>query len=144
MEKQIYNSKIDWWITAVILFTVAISFIGPLIDGESYMIGAIMAFLLLSLEIGMFASVKYQIKERKLGIRNGLYRWDWYPVDQIKDLKKTRSILTAPALSFNRIAIRFTDKKILKSSLPLEISPKDRDNFIATLKEINPKITILK
>lgn len=144
MEKQIYNSKIDWWITAVILFTVAISFIGPLIDGESYMIGAIMAFLLLSLEIGMFASVKYQIKERKLGIRNGLYRWDWYPVDQIKDLKKTHSILTAPALSFDRIAIRFTDKKILKSSLPLEISPKDRDNFIATLKEINPKITILK
>lgn len=41
-----------------------------------------------------------------------------------------------------RVSIKFTDRSVLKSSMPLEISPKDRDGFMAQLKEINPAIVI--
>lgn len=138
--KTVYESKVDWWIPAVVAFTVGVAFIGPIIDGEIFIAGIIVAALLGSLEVIMFASVKYQICERKLGIRNLFYQWEWFPIDKISEVKKSSGILSAPALSTKRVSIRFSDRKILKSSMPLEISPKDRDVFIAKLKEINPTI----
>lgn len=138
----VYKSKIDWWIPAVVVFTVAVAFIGPIIDGEIFIVGIILAALLGSLEIVMFASVKYQICDGKLGIRNFFYKWEWFPIDEISEIKKTSGILSAPALSTKRVSIKFSDKKILKSSMPLEISPKDRDGFIAQIKGINSAIKI--
>lgn len=135
-----FKSRIDWWIPAVIVFTVAVASIGPIIDGELYIVGIILGALLGILEIVMFASVKYQISDGKLGIRNMFYKWEWFPIDKISEVKKTNGILSAPALSTKRLSIKFSDRKILKSSMPLEISPKDRDSFITKLKEINPSI----
>lgn len=140
MAKIVYKSKIDWWIPAVVVFTVAVAFIGPIIDGEIFIVGIILAVLLGTLEVVMFASVKYQICDRQLGIRNVFYKWEWYPIEKISDIKEASGILSAPALSTKRISIKFSDKKILKSSMPLEISPKDRESLMAKLKEINPNI----
>ena len=142
MERIYYNSKIDWWIPAMVVFTVAVAFIGPIIDGEIFIVGIFIGVLLGLIEIVMFASVKYQICDGKLGIRSLFYKWEWFPIDKISEVKKSSGILSAPALSTRRISIKFSDKKILKSSMPLEISPKDRDGFIAQLKGINPNITV--
>lgn len=142
MNSHFYNSKIDWWIPGVVIITVAIAFIGPVIDGEIIIVGFIVAALLGALEIVMFASVKYQICDGRLGIRNFFYKWEWVQIDKISEIKKTSGILSAPALSTKRVSIKFCDRSVLKSSMPLEISPKDRDGFIARLKEINPAIII--
>lgn len=135
-----YSSKIDWWIPAVVIFSVACCFVGPMFDGD-YISGLILGICVLAVEIFIFAGVKYQIRDGQLGVRN-FFQWTWYPIDKIAKVKKTRGILSAAALSFDRISIKFTDRSILKSSMPLEISPKDRDSFIATLKEINPDIKV--
>ena len=140
MDRTVYKTKIDWWIPAVFIFTVTVAFIGPLIDGEIFIVGIIIATLLCALEIAMFGSVKYQIRSNKLGVRNSLYRWEWYSIDKISEVKKTSGILSAPALSTKRVSIKFCDKNILKSSMPLELSPADRDGFIARLLSINPSI----
>ncbi|MCM1140642.1 MAG: PH domain-containing protein [Muribaculum sp.] len=142
METMFYNSKIDWWIPAVVVLTVAVAFIGPIIDGEIFVVGILIGTWLAIMEIVMLASVKYQICDGKLGVRNIFYKWEWFPIDKISEVKKSSGILSAPALSTKRISIKFSDKKILKSSMPLEISPKDRDGFIAQLKEINPNIIV--
>lgn len=110
-KNNIYHSRIDWWIPAVVAFTVAVAFIGPIIDGELFIVGIVLAVLLGTLEIVMFASVKYQIHDRKLGIRNTFFKWEWFPIDKISEIKKTSGILSAPALSTKRISIKFSDKK---------------------------------
>lgn len=140
--ETVFKSKIDWWIPAVVAVTIAVVFLGPIIDGELFIVGIIIAALLGTLEIVMFASVKYQICDGKLGIRNSFYKWEWFPIEKISEVRKTNGILSAPALSTKRVSIKFSDKKILKSSMPLEISPKDRDGFIAKIKEINPNIEL--
>ena len=66
----VYKSKIDWWIPAIVLFTVAVAFIGPIIDGEIFVVGIVVAASLAILELVMFGSVKYQICGDRLGIRN--------------------------------------------------------------------------
>lgn len=137
-----YNSKVDWWIPALGTLTVVMCFAGPLIDGEGLPVSLIMAAFLLILEGVMFGSVKYQICDGKLGVRNIFYRWEWFPIDKMSEIRKTRGFLSGPCLSARRIAISFCDRKILKSSMPMEISPKDRDHFITLLKDINPAIEV--
>lgn len=136
----VYKTRIDWWIPCVVILTVAVAFLGPIIDGEIIFAGIIVAALLGIFEIVMFASVKYQICDEKLGVRNFFYKWEWFPIKKISEIKKTSGIISAPALSTTRVSIKFSDKTILKSTMPLEISPKDRDDFIARLKAINPDI----
>lgn len=133
----------DWWIPVIVVFTVIMCFLGPLIDGEGLLVAIIMGIFLLGLEVVMLSSVSYQITDGKIGVRNIFYRWDWFPIDKISEVNKSGgSILAASALSTKLISIKFSDRKILKSSKPLTISPKDRDSFIARLKEINPAIEV--
>lgn len=61
---------------------------------------------------------------------------------KIKDVRYSKGFLAAPALSSTRLAIRFTDRNILRSSLPLEISPLDRTSFVNRLLSVNPGITV--
>lgn len=142
MNTVFYKSKIDWWVPAMVVFTMTVACIGPLIDGEVFWIGILVGIFLGIMEIVLFASLKYQICDGKLGIRNIFYKWEWFPIDKISEVKKTSGILAGAALSTKRIAIKFSDRSILKSSQPLEISPKDRDAFIAALKGINPNIKV--
>ncbi len=137
---HVFDSKVDWWIPVIVVGSVAGCFIGPMIDGD-FIPGIVLAAAVLAVEIFIFAGVKYQIRDGQLGIRN-FFRWTWFPIDKISEVKKSRGILSAPALSADRISIRFSDRSILKSFMPLEISPKDRDEFIAILKSINPQITV--
>ena len=55
---------------------------------------------------------------------------------KIRKIEKTNSILSSPALSLDRIAIFYNKYD------EVYISPKDRDNFIKDLLEINPTIEI--
>ncbi len=140
MESVTYNSKIDWWIPVVVVFSVACCFIGPILDGD-FLSGIILGVVVLLIEILIFAGVKYEIKGNQLGVRN-FFRWTWFPIDKITEVKKQRSILAAAALSFDRLAIKFSDRSILKSSMPLEISPKDTPRFLEQIKRINPAIIV--
>lgn len=136
--KTIYKSKIGWWVYAVIAVTIAICMAGPIFYGD-ILEGVILALGFTLFEIGCFVSVRYCIDDHRLGVRS-FFRWTWYPIDKIESISESWSVNSSAALSFDRISIRFTDKNILKSTMPLEISPEDRDNFIARLKSVNPDI----
>lgn len=137
-----YKSRIDWWIPAIVVLTVVLCFLGPMIDGEGILVSIVMGVFLLVFETVMFGSVKYQICDGKLGVRNIFYHWEWFPIDKMSEVKKSHGILAGAALSTKRISIKFIDRSVLKSSMPMEISPEDRDAFMAMLKEINPDIEI--
>ncbi|MDE5923080.1 MAG: PH domain-containing protein, partial [Muribaculum sp.] len=49
----------------------------------------------------------------------------------------TRTILSSPAASMDRLAITFTNTRT-----PLVISPTDREKFIRTLTAMNPDIRV--
>lgn len=62
------------------------------------------------------------------------------PISKIKDVKKTTGYLATAGMSHLRVSISFSDRSVLKSYAPLEISPKNRDGFISHLRTINPDI----
>lgn len=62
------------------------------------------------------------------------------PISNIKDVKKTTGYIATAGMSHLRVSISFIDRTVWKSYAPLEISPNNRDKFIAHFIEINPEI----
>ncbi len=65
-----------------------------------------------------------------------------FPINKIKEIEPCKSFLWGPALSSNKLAIKFTDRSVLRTSMPMYISPKDKNRFIGQLLDINPNIEI--
>lgn len=82
-------------------------------------------------------SISYTIEGETLIVRCAFMPKKKYLISDIKRIEKTRSLLSAPAASLDRIAISFSGK-----SFPLVISPKDEAMFIEALKKINPEISL--
>lgn len=83
----------------------------------------------------------YEIDGNQLVVYQ-FFRPHRFPIDKISEVKKTTGILATAGMSVRRVSIKFADRSVMKSSMPLEISPKDRDKFISHLKETNPNINI--
>lgn len=142
MNKEIYTSKIDWWIWAVLVFFFTVLIVAGIggmgwVTFWIYLIGFGAIFF-----VSHFG-IWYAIEGDNLIVYQ-FCRPKRFPIKKIKEVGCSKSILSAPALSTKRLAIKFTDRSVLKSSMPIEISPKDRDGFIYRLLEINPEIKVIR
>lgn len=100
----------------------------------------IICLIMLIFVLVTFLSIYYRIDGDKLVVYT-FFIPTAYPIDKIKDIKPTKSVLSSPATSLtHRLAITFTDRKILKSTTPLIISPVRQEEFIRQLQTINPEI----
>lgn len=141
METKIYKSRVDWWVYALIPFIFLCCMLGPILTGSDYWLGIVLAVPFCLFVCYAFMSTKYAIRGKEFGVKI-LIGWQWFPIDKIESITYVDSILASAALSTHRIAIKFSDRKILKSSSPLEISPKDDKAFIDELLSINPDIRV--
>lgn len=138
MTRQIYNSRIDWWMWLVLIFVAGVT-IAIAIDSTLWVAlptCGVMIFCIL-LMVGCW----YEIDGNQLVVYQ-FFRPHRFPIDKISEVKKTTGILATAGMSVRRVSIKFADRSVMKSSMPLEISPKDRDKFISHLKETNPNINI--
>ena len=135
-----FRSVWDWSTYTILALSVAICFIPAIIEPDiiSVIIGVALSLPI----IFTFITTYYQIKGDTLIVRCALISGK-YPISKIASIAPTSSILSAPAPSMTqRIAITFTDRKVLKSAMPLVISPTDRQDFINMLTSITPNIEI--
>ena len=136
MTKQ-YPSKVSYGL----LTFVFVVFYGPLIpnliDGNlsRETIGFI-GFLTLVFAIvaHLFLKTVYTIDNKHLIIKCGLFSYKPIDIDEIKEISITKSIISAPAPSFDRIAITYGEYN------EVVISPKDKFHFAEDLTTINPDI----
>ena len=139
MTRQIYKSRIDWWMWLVLIFVAGVT-IAIAIDSTLWVAlptCGVMIFCIL-LIVGCW----YEIDGEDIVIYQ-FFRPTRLPISKIKDVKKTSGYLATAGMSHLRVSISFTDRSVLKSYAPIEISPKDRDGFMTQLKSINPNIEIL-
>lgn len=133
-----YNSRWDgstWFILGLV---VACCIVPCFIDHGIW--PTIICLVMLAFILLIFISIYYRIYGDKLVVYT-FFIPTAYPIDKIMEIKPTRSGLSAPAISLtHRLAITFTDRKVLKSSIPLIISPVHQDEFIRQLLSVNPDI----
>lgn len=88
--------------------------------------------------IHLFFTTYYSIEDKYLTVKSGFLINCKIEISQIRKITETRSIISAPALSLDRIEIFYNkfDSIIL--------SPKDKDGFIAHLQQLNPGLEVHK
>lgn len=135
----VYRSRIGWWVWAILAFIATVIIVTAI--GSYWWLALIYGIGIGGVSLlGLFGTW-YAIDGHELLVYQ-FCRPHRYPIAKIKSIKATTGILSAPALSTRRLAITFTDRSVLRSSMPLEISPVRRDEFVRQLLSVNPSITV--
>jgi len=75
----------------------------------------------------------YAIEGETLLIRSGFVRWR-VAIREIRSIEPTRSLMSSPALSLDRLRIAYGGWKAVM------VSPEHKERFIEALRTINPSI----
>ena len=131
---MVFRSKIDLWLI-VLLLAVVLSTVLPLFWKFSW--------ILILIDIPMFLlfydllhNTKYVIEGNRLIVKDGFLLCSTYDISSIRSISPTRTFLSAPALSLDRMKIE------MKGGDSVVISPLKKHKFIAELLKVNPQIEV--
>jgi hypothetical protein len=130
---KIYKSKIDWWLGIVFLYPLFLG-VQSIIEGK--WIGFLLFFGVLFFIWFISKTTSYIIKEDELQVKSMFVVNQKIEISKIRKIEKSNSILSSPALSFDRIVIRFNKFD------DIYISPKQKLAFIDELLSINSSIEV--
>ena len=128
-----YASRIDAWLPIALAASIVAAAAGTwraAAERGSAMwlvIGPVL-LLALALPAWLFADTSYTITATELLVRSGPFRWR-IALRDITRVESTRSVLSAPALSLDRLRIDYG-----RGSAIL-VSPRDRAGFVAELEQ---------
>ena len=132
MALQIFRSKIDRWILVLLLGAIVIDIgavlqiamrpVGPVATTATILLCIAAAALIASLLLRTY----YTVDKGILRIVSGPFRWT-VAIEQISSVTQTRSPLSSPALSLDRLLIRYGNgRRIL-------VSPADQHGFLRAI-----------
>ena len=134
MINAVFTSKIDLWLAFLILGSSLLLILVPVWEWI-YNDSSIRRILFISLLtipgaillLLIFFNIKYSLSDDELFVKNG-FSTQSIPLKDITHIIPTNSMLSAPALSLDRIEIRYEGGSIV-------ISPKDKDGFYRAIQE---------
>ncbi len=132
--KKVFPSKVSYYFLAIILIAILLPMIYILKEPHNF-IHLIVPLLSFFAILNLFLTIKYTIIGNTLNVKVSFWFNQNIDINTIKEIKKTRSLLSSPAASV-------TDRILIKYGKYNQIilSPKDKHNFIKTLISINPEI----
>lgn len=132
MTRKRFNSKVDRWLLflliAVIVFEVVVLSIAAARAGSPAEAMWLMfaALLIVALIGSLLIRTYYVVEGNTLRIVSGPFSWK-VAIDQIESVKATRNPLSSPALSLDRLRIRYGKGRRIM------VSPADRSGFLKAI-----------
>lgn len=132
MAKKKFKSKVDSWIAVLIVALVLMDlvFIVTLAMQPGSPAGKTGAILVCIAVMALIASLAlrthYTVDRNDLRIVSGPFRWT-VPIDQITSVTPTRTLLSSPAMSLDRLRIEYGKFR------PMIVSPDDKDGFLKAI-----------
>lgn len=128
----VFPSKIDRWIVVLMIVPFAISTVvvgsalraNPPLPAVLIMVG--IEVLVLVLILGMLRSTRYEVTDREVIVRSTPFRWR-IEIESIESIRPSRSPASSPAMSLDRLEIRYGGGRTLL------VSPEDREGFLAAV-----------
>ncbi len=139
MEKRVFFTGIDTWVWCMFIFAAVVAVVCTI--GASLLVALPLWGVLLLLGLLFAVGCRYEVMGDKLVV----YRYMMphrYPISKISEVAKSTGHTGTIGLSSRRVTVRFADRSVMKSSLPLQLSPRDRDGFIDALRAVNPSINV--
>jgi membrane protein YdbS with pleckstrin-like domain len=139
MSVKRFRSKVDTWLVLVVvaaLVVLAAALVSMVVAGAS--LAAIALFLGVMTAVMLFTGLIftrtwYEIDARELRIVSGPFRWT-IPRESIRSVEDSRNPLSSPALSLDRLRIRYGDKRWIL------VSPEDKNGFRKALGEASGRV----
>ena len=138
--ETVFRSKVDLWLVVVIV-AVPIMLLDYILDGLNIpdkfaeLSALAIVIAVLGLLSWLYFSTRYTISGDFLLVKAGPFSWV-IPIEDIVSVEPTRNPSSGPALSLDRLLIRYGH------SAELIISPKDKAGFMKELKKhLNPRST---
>lgn len=140
MDALVFRSRIDPLLAAVIVLPI-VGLLGVVVYRSAARGAAPDPILLATFAISlggiawMVLTTSYRFADKELDVRSGPQHIR-VPLAQIHRVTRSRSLMSAPALSLNRLEIAYgKDKRVL-------ISPHDESAFLTMLKKKAPQATV--
>ncbi len=136
---KVYYSKKDFWLGTFLWGFLMAPFGLILYNFEpitSMFIVSALTLVSLVLVAWLWFDTKYFIKNGEIKINAGPIKYAPVPISKITTIKKTKTWLSSPACSFDRIEISYNKYD------SIVISPTKLKEFLATLNDINPSIKV--
>ncbi len=134
--KQTFKSKIDSKLVLLTGGIIAAVIVGGFIVGHGLKTLLILSPAILFAAQTIFG-ISYTVHDNILVINSGLFLYRKIEVERIRKIQSSRSWQSGPASSLDRIEV-FYDK--FESVM---VSPKDKQQFIDALLNINPNIEVI-
>ena len=124
---MVFKSAVDWWYyLVVVVVTIVTLFVilPPLASGQlSIPLGVAIIILSVGLPVWLLLSTSYRVETDSMLINSGPFSWT-IPLAEIQSIEPSRSPLSSPALSLDRLEIQYgSGKSVL-------VSPVDREAFL--------------
>ncbi|NCF24124.1 MAG: hypothetical protein GWP60_06265 [Gammaproteobacteria bacterium] len=131
MTPKRFKSKIDRWLllllVAIMVFEVVVMGIAAsqLTNPREATVLILASLVIVALIGSMLVSTHYTVFGNTLRIACGPFRWK-VPIDAIDSVEATRSPLSSPALSLDRLRIHYGKRRIM-------VSPSDKAGFLKAI-----------
>lgn len=129
-----FKSKISIGLVLFLAIIIGGMFIKLLYDGVWAV--SLLIFCQILFIAHLFLTTFYTIENEKLHIKSSFLINISIDIQQIKMISKTNTIMSAPALSFDRLEILYNKFDTVV------ISPKEKVQFIEAIKKINPQVEV--
>ena len=132
MAAKRFKSKVDRWVRVLLIFVILtqIFAIGAAAlqadDPMGTTVLILVAIGVVALMLWLMTGTHYTVDRNTLKIVSGPFRWR-VPIDQITSVESTRNPLSSPALSIDRIRIRYGKNRRIM------ISPADKSGFLKAI-----------
>lgn len=140
--RMVYQSKRDSWIVAALWAASIAAVVAAVriwsIDTSPWMRVGFTVFMggAVVLVLWTLHGTWYELDHERLLIRSGPFRWE-VELRVIRQVTPKRSLLSGPAMSLDRLEIRYES-----SPLPVMISPEDRKLFLSDLVDRVPGLRL--
>jgi uncharacterized membrane protein YdbT with pleckstrin-like domain len=131
---MVYKSKIGWVAPVVIFLIIAITSTISVMHGNWNGV-SVNAFLVIFI-LYMLSNTDYTINDTWLHVRSGFMVNKTIDIASIRSIAETKSALSAPAFSLDRLEINYN----LYDSVV--VSPQNKADFVAALLAVNPQIEV--
>ena len=130
----IFKSKISIGLVLFLAVVLGGMFIKLLYDGSWSV--SLLIFCQILFIAHIFSTTFYTIENEKLHVKSSFLINILIDIQQIKKISETNTIMSAPAVSFDRLEILYNKFDTVV------ISPKEKMQFIEAIKKINPQVEV--
>ena len=131
MDEKTYRSKIDLWLVLMIAAAAVAAMASAVqvfkVAPSASFVAIAVAGVATGLPLWIFMSTRYTLTPSELRVRSGPFRWV-VPLSEVHAVRPTRNPLSSPALSLDRLEIRYGRGRSLL------ISPSDKAAFVQALQ----------